>query len=71
MRIKYKGIRQSTSNSQLVPSNVEINISTKSNNNNSNVNAKIMFSKENIAYIDNLTSSITEMMDDGEADDHI
>lgn len=58
---------------QLLPSNVEVNLSSQPNSDNStsSVNAKITFTKQNVAYVENLTTSVSSGLDNGMAHDHI
>ena len=57
---------------QLLPSNVEVNINTQDENNiNNSVSAKITFTKQNIAYVENLTTSVTNTLETTKANDHI
>ena len=58
---------------QLLPSNVEVNLSSQPNSDNStsNINAKITFTKQNVAYVENLTTSVSSGLDNGMAHDHI
>jgi predicted nuclease with TOPRIM domain len=60
------------SQGQLVPSNVEVNITTPaSSTNSSTVNAKITYSKQNIAYVESLTTSVSDTISKTKADDHL
>ena len=56
---------------QLLPSNVEVNINNQGENTNNSVSAKITFTKQNIAYVENLTTSVTNTLENTKAYDHI
>ena len=56
---------------QLLPSNVEVNINNQGETTNNSVSAKITFTKQNIAYVENLTTSVTNTLESTKAYDHI